>query len=136
MDETYIGEIRQSYKILIVDDDALIRQFIDDVLKEHEYQTLQACRGEEAFAILEKNKVDLIILDLLLPGKHGFYICDKIRNTDQWKDIPILMITAVYTRAKYSNESKVIGANAFMTKPFEGKALVSQVNKLLNIDSN
>ncbi|MGA1790543.1 MAG: response regulator [bacterium] len=134
MNEAYVKEIKNRYNILIVDDDAMIRQFIDDVLQAYQYQTLHACRGEEAFAILESNKVDLIILDLLLPGKHGFYICDKIRRTDKWKDIPILMITAVYTRSKYSNESKEIGANAFMTKPFEGKTLISQVGKLLNID--
>jgi len=118
---------------LIVDDDALIRQFMDDVLHEFNYHTLHASRGEEAFEILKKEAVDLIILDLLLPGKHGFYICDNIRQTNQWKDIPILIITAVYTRPKYSYQSKEVGADAFLTKPFKAKALVNEVQRLIQL---
>lgn len=124
---------KKRYNILIVDDDVLIRQFIDDVLQEFDYNTLHASRGEEAFEILKKKEVDLIILDLLLPGKHGFYICDNIRQVNQWRDIPILIVTAVYTRPKYSYQAKEVGANAFLTKPFKAKTLVDEVQRLLQI---
>jgi DNA-binding response OmpR family regulator len=122
------------YNILVVDDDVLIRCLIDDILQKLNYNILHACNGEEAIETLETKDIDLVILDLYLPGKNGFEICTDIRAVEEWKDIPIMIMTAVYTRSQYFYKCKEFGANAFITKPFKCKTLVNQVNKLLKIE--
>jgi DNA-binding response OmpR family regulator len=131
-----IQKIKQKkFNILVVDDDVLIRCLIDDILQKLNYNILHACNGEEAIETLTTKDIDLIILDLYLPGKNGFEICADIREVEEWKNIPILIMTAVYTRSKYFYKSKDFGANAFITKPFKCKTLINQVNKLLKIEN-
>ncbi|MGA1794741.1 MAG: response regulator [bacterium] len=122
----------RAYTVLIVDDDPLVREFIEEILKQSNYSTLHACKGDEAISILKSKNVDLVVLDLLLPGRHGFDVCSEIRRIDALKNIPILIITAVYTKRKYSYQLKELGANAFVTKPFEASAFIGEVNRLLN----
>ena len=129
------NEPDKQYNVLVVDDEISVRRLIEYLLKEMKYNTHQACNGEEAIEILKKVEVDLIILDILLPGKHGLDICSKIREMDKSKNTPILIITGVYTKTKYNYQSKECGANAFMIKPFEVDAFMDKVNKLLNKDN-
>ena len=119
------------YNVLIVDDEASVRHLIECLLKEMEYNTHHASNGKEALEILKKTSVDLIILDLLLPGKHGLNVCSKIREIDKLRNTPILIITAVYTKSKYNYQSREYGANAFMTKPFDNEAFIAQVSRLV-----
>jgi len=121
----------RAYTVLVVDDDSLVREFIEEILKQSNYSTLHACKGDEAISLLKSKDVDLVVLDLLLPGRHGFDVCTEIRKIDAWKDIPILIITAVYTKRKYSYQVKEMGANAFITKPFEANTFIGEVNRLL-----
>ena len=78
----------KEYNILVVDDETSVRRLIEYLLKELKYNTHQACNGEEAIEILKKIDVDLIILDILLPGKHGLDICSMIREIDKWRNTP------------------------------------------------
>ncbi|MGA1790003.1 MAG: response regulator [bacterium] len=119
------------YNVLIVDDEASVRHLIECLLQEMEYNTHHASNGVEALEILKKTEVDLIILDLLLPGKHGLNVCSKIREIDRLRNTPILIITAVYTKSKYNYQSREYGANAFMTKPFDNEAFIAQVSRLV-----
>jgi len=119
------------YNVLIVDDEASVRHLIECLLQEMEYTTHHASNGAEALEILKKTAVDLIILDLLLPGKHGLNVCSKIREIDKLRNTPILIITAVYTKSKYNYQSREYGANAFMTKPFDNEAFIAQVSRLV-----
>ena len=125
----------KQYNVLVVDDEISVRRLIEYLLKEMKYNTHQACNGEEAIEILKKVDVDLIILDILLPGKHGLDICVKIREMEEAKNTPILIITGVYTKSKYNYQSKEYGANAFMTKPFEVDAFISEVSRLIRQDN-
>ncbi|MGA1864172.1 MAG: response regulator [bacterium] len=125
---------QKKYNILVVDDDVLIRCLIDDILQKLNYNILHASNGEEAIETLEAQDINLVILDLYLPGKNGFEICADIREIKKWKDIPILIMTAVYTRSQYFYKCKDFGANAFITKPFKCTTLINQVNKLLNVE--
>lgn len=130
-----INKVKQKkYNILVVDDDVLIRCLIDDILQKLNYNILHACNGEEAIDTLETKDIDLVILDLYLPGKNGFEICADIREIKKWKDIPILIMTAVYTRSQYFYKCKNFGADAFITKPFKCTTLINQVNKLLKVE--
>ena len=129
------NEPNKQYNVLVVDDEVSVRRLIEYLLKEMKYNTHQACNGEEAIEILKKVDVDLIILDILLPGKHGLDICTMIREMDKSKNIPIMIITGVYTKSKYNYQSKEYGANAFMTKPFEVDKFMIEVDKLVNHDN-
>ena len=129
------NESDKKYNVLVVDDEVSVRRLIEYLLKELKYNTHQACNGEEAIEMLKKIDVDLIILDILLPGKHGLDICTQIREMDKARNTPILIITGVYTKSKYNYQSKEYGANAFMTKPFEVDTFISEVSRLLEQDN-
>ncbi len=107
-------------KILIVEDDASIHSIIEEILKQENYAILNAYSGTEALMLLEKNQVDLILLDLMLPGLNGEEIIKKINH------IPIIVISA-----KIATEDKVncllIGANDYITKPFDKNELLARI---------
>lgn len=106
--------------ILIVEDDITIHNLIKEILENEQYKVLNAYSGTEALMIIEKEKLDLILLDLMLPGLNGEEIIKII------KDIPIIVISA-----KISVEDKVNvlldGANDYITKPFAKEELLARI---------
>lgn len=115
--------------ILIVEDNIDIHNLINDVLEEHNYIVLHAYSGTEALMIIEKQKIDLILLDLMLPGINGEEIIKKVKN------IPIIVVSA-----KISLDDKVNvltnGANDYITKPFDTKELLARIQVQLRISEN
>lgn len=107
-------------KILIVEDNNDIHNLIKEILEKENYVTMDAYSGTEAILLLEKENIDLILLDLMLPGINGEEIIKKVH------DIPIIVISA-----KNSVDDKVNvllnGANDYITKPFEAKELVARI---------
>ena len=115
--------------ILIVEDDIDIHNLIKKFLEKHQYKILDAYSGTESLLIIEKEQVDLILLDLMLPGLNGEEIVKKI------KDIPIIVISA-----KISPDDKVNvllnGANDYITKPFNKDELLARIKVQLRINTN
>ena len=115
--------------ILIVEDDMDIHNLIKELLEKENYHVLSSYSGTEALMVMEKEKIDLILLDLMLPGLKGEEIIKKI------KDIPIIVISA-----KISPEDKVNvllnGANDYITKPFDTKELIARIKVQLRINEN
>ena len=118
--------------VLVVDDEPAIRMTIEEMLKPQGYHIFHAENGAQALKIIENNDIALVILDVLMPGKHGFYICSSIREMEKGQNIPVLIMTAVYTKMKYYYQARECGANAYIIKPFKMDALISKVNKLIN----
>jgi two-component system, OmpR family, response regulator len=116
-------------KILIVDDDPHIRELIKVLLSKEGFSILDAGEGEEALTILERNKIDLIILDIMMPNKDGWTFCREVR-TYYSDTLPILMLTA-----KGETSQKVkgfeLGTDDYMVKPFAPAELVARVKALL-----
>lgn len=114
-------------KILVVDDDAHIRELIELFLKREGLDVYQAKDGEEALTMLDSMKPDLVIIDIMMPGMDGWELCGHLRA---WSDIPILMLTA-----KGETEDKVkgfeLGTDDYMVKPFAPQELVVRVKALL-----
>lgn len=114
-------------KLLIVDDDAHIRELIQLFLAQEGFDLFEASDGVEAMAIVEKVKIDLAIIDIMMPNMDGWQLCQEIRN---FSDIPILMLTA-----KGETSQKVkgfnLGADDYLVKPFEPIELVIRVKALL-----
>ncbi len=114
-------------KILIVDDEKNIVELVRLYLEKEGFATVCAYDGCEALEQFKKEKPDLIILDLMLPGMDGWEVCREIRKTSA---VPIIMLTA-----KSETFDKVLGlelgADDYMTKPFEAKELIARIKAVL-----
>ena len=108
------------FKILIVEDDISIHNVIEELLKKQNYIIYNAYSGTEALLLLEKEKYDLILLDLMLPAMNGEEIIEKV------KDTPIIILSA-----KISSDDKVnclmAGANDYITEPFDSNELLARI---------
>jgi DNA-binding response OmpR family regulator len=113
--------------ILLVDDDARLREIVGMALEGEGYGVRSAASAEEAVTLLDREDPDLLILDVMLPGQDGFELCRQIRTRSP---VPILMLTA-----KTDTVDVVVGlesgADDYVTKPFVTKELVARIRALL-----
>jgi DNA-binding response OmpR family regulator len=114
-------------RILVVDDDPSILKLVRANLEARGYQVLTAADGEEAIRMAEKEKPELLILDIVMPGMDGFVVCRKIR---EWSRVPVIMLSA---REGENDQEKcaACGANDYLTKPFVLRELLSLVKTML-----
>lgn len=114
-------------KLLVVDDEELIRNVIKEYSSIEGYEVFEASDGIEAIEIVKNNDIDLIILDIMMPKLDGFRTCEEIKKT---KNIPILMLSA-----RSDEYDKLIGFNLgvddYMTKPFSPKELFARIKAIL-----
>ena len=119
--------------ILVVDDDAAIRKLLEDTLKAKNYHVATACRGREAIEKIQNVRPDLILLDAMLPEIHGFTICRNIKDSDKYRNIPIIIITAVYTGWRFQLDVKEqYGADEVIEKPFKIATVLEKIKQLLD----
>ncbi|CUS48344.1 MAG: two component signal transduction system phosphate regulon response regulator PhoB [Idiomarinaceae bacterium HL-53] len=113
-------------RILIVEDEAPIREMLAFVMEQHGYQPVEAPDYNDAFERLVEPYPDMILLDWMLPGGSGVQLAKKVKNTEHLKHIPIIMLTA-----RGEEEDKVkgleVGADDYMTKPFSPKELIARM---------
>lgn len=115
-------------KIIVADDEQLIRRLVSDFLKKDGYTVLEAENGEEALRIFENNKdTDLLVLDIMMPQKDGWEVCREIRKTS---NVPILLLSARSQEFDQINGFEA-GADDYVTKPFSPVLLVKRVEALL-----
>lgn len=119
-------------KILIVEDEINLLQVLKDSLEKENFEIIEACNGEIGMDLFYEKKPDFILLDINLPKKNGWQVCQEIREES---NIPIIMMTA---RDSEIDELKGlnIGADDYVTKPFNLKILIVKIKKLLKIDEN
>jgi len=117
-------------RILIIEDDKHISRLVKYNLEKSGYDCSVAASGEDAFKMLDKEQVDLIILDIMLPRMDGFEVCRRIKQEDRLKDIPIVMLTA-----KGEEVDRVVGlelgADDYIVKPFSPRELVLRIKAIL-----
>ncbi|MEQ1717617.1 MAG: response regulator transcription factor [Hyphomicrobium sp.] len=113
--------------ILIVDDDAQIRQLAGKFLREHGYRVTTARDGREMRQALASASIDLVILDIMLPGSNGLELCKEIRSRSS---LPVIMLTA-----RGSETDRIvgleIGADDYVAKPFNPRELLARINAVL-----
>jgi two-component system alkaline phosphatase synthesis response regulator PhoP len=117
-------------KILVVEDDEDILELIDYNLTREGYKVLKAVSGEEALITEKREKPDLVILDLMLPGMDGLEVCRHIRSGSRGGNVPIIIVTAK------GEESDVVtglelGADDYVVKPFSPRVLVARIRNVL-----
>ncbi len=117
-------------KILIVDDEPNIIVPLQFIMERNGYDVTVAETGEAAMAAVTADKPDLILLDLMLPDLDGFDICRLIRENPDWRDIKIIMVTAMSSEVDVT-KGLSLGADAFIIKPFSNSDVVRQVNEML-----
>jgi DNA-binding response OmpR family regulator len=120
--------------ILIVDDEPNIVVSLEFLMKREGFDVAIAADGESALAAIEASKPDLILLDIMMPGKDGYEVCRQIRATPDWQTIKIVMVSAK-SRDTEIAKGLALGADAYITKPFSSKELAQQVKQLLGSHS-
>jgi DNA-binding response OmpR family regulator len=117
-------------KILVVDDEFILRDLMRTVLEEEGFSVITASDGEEALAKANNEMPDLILLDLMMPGKSGLEVCKILKSQSKTRRIPVVMST-VLGREVDRVLTKEAGAEAHFMKPFSALALVTEVKRQL-----
>ncbi|PFH89025.1 response regulator transcription factor [Bacillus sp. AFS088145] len=114
-------------RILIVDDDSHIRELLKMYLQTEGYTTFEAANGDEASILLEQQQINLAIVDIMMPGKDGYQLCEEIR---EYYDFPVILLTA---KSELSDKEKgfAVGTDDYLTKPFEPKEILFRIKALL-----
>nr|WP_298796636.1 response regulator [uncultured Acetobacter sp.] len=120
------------HNLLIVDDDKDILDLLTGFLRKHGYSVSVAEGGQDMFAALENEAIDLVILDIMLRKEDGFSLCQKLRNTS---NLPVIMLSAMadHTDRVVGLE---IGADDYLTKPFDQRELLARVKAVLRRTRN
>lgn len=118
-------------RILIVDDDAFIRRPLEFILREEGYLPQTAVNAEDGMRQIEAAPPDLIFLDVMMPGKDGFALCEELKGDPRYRGIPIVLLSA---RGQEHDRTKglALGAADFMTKPYSPHELKERVRQLLS----
>jgi DNA-binding response OmpR family regulator len=117
-------------KVLIADDEPNIVTSLEFLLEKAGYEVKVARTGDEALELVESFAPDAVLLDVMMPSKSGYVVCQEIRENPAWRDIKIIMLTAK-GRDVEIDKGFALGANAYITKPFSTKELVTTVRDLL-----
>jgi DNA-binding response OmpR family regulator len=114
-------------RILVVDDEPKIREIVVAYLQNESYDVVEAADGDEALASFGRHSIDLVILDVMLPGRDGIEVLREVRRRS---DVPVIMLTA---RAEEMDRvvGLSVGADDYVTKPFSAKELVARVKAVL-----
>ena len=121
--------------VLVVDDDAIVRKLTSIQLGNHGYQVILACAGEEALEMMNRQTVDIILLDVMMPGIDGFEVCRRLKNDLATALIPILLVTAL-TDKKSRRVGLEAGADDFISKPVSRVDLLSTIGRHLQMNKN
>lgn len=116
--------------VLVVDDNADVRELIVLILQSHGFFTHAAENGIEALLAIHEFPCDLVLLDLMMPGISGIEVVKKIREVKSRKDLPIVMITA-QTSIEDVEQAIQCGANSYLIKPFKAEEIIEVIHQLL-----
>lgn len=124
-------------KVLVVDDDQDVRSFVVTVLEENQYTPLVAQDGIEGFDVIEKEKPDLVILDVLMPRGSGIRLYRKLKTDEKFNKIPIIMFTGIALRSFLKSQKaldefkggEIPMPDIYLEKPVEPEELVAAIKK-------
>ena len=117
--------------ILIADDEETVRSLVIRLLGKS-YKIVEANNGEDAVKVAVNEKPDLILMDILMPKMDGLTACYAIKRNQATKEIPVVMLTAVDYELNRKLSQDVMGAQGYITKPFDAQMLMGMINKFLS----
>ncbi|WP_373501358.1 HD domain-containing phosphohydrolase [Desulfococcus sp.] len=119
-------------KVLIVDDIEMNIKILEAMLRPNNYEIYRAVNGKEALGIMEFNEIDMVLLDIMMPGMNGYEVCRRIKNRQSTAITPVIMVTALD-----DSESKIkgieVGADDFITKPPNRNELITRTRSLIKL---
>jgi len=120
--------------VLVIDDDPVVRSYVSVLLEAYDHSTILSKDGNEGLAAFESNPIDLVITDIVMPGKEGIETIREIRRLDP--AVPILAVSGSHTEGRYGGYlelAEALGASATLAKPFTPDQLFAIVNRLLGV---
>lgn len=120
-------------KILIADDEQNIVVSLEFLMKREGFEVFVAGDGESALQIMAEQRPDLVLLDVMMPKRNGYEVCQQIRANPAWQGVKVIMLTAKGRDIEVV-KGMALGADAYVTKPFSTKELVAQVKQMLGRD--
>ena len=118
-----------THRILIADDEPNIVMSLEFILQQSGFETAVARDGEEALQEVERFRPDLVLLDVMMPRRDGYEVCQTLR-AGGWTDLKIVMLTAKGRDTEVA-KGLAVGADAYVTKPFSTRELVEKVRTIL-----
>ena len=119
-------------KVLIADDNPQILELLEAYLEPLGVEVRLAADGETTLAAIERDEPDLVLLDIMMPRRSGFEVCRILKDDPRYRDIPIIMITAL-NEAGDMERARECGADDFLTKPVNKIELIARVQNLLKL---
>jgi len=122
--------------ILVVDDDAGVRQIVAEQLRRHGYTVLETDRGEQAVTIAERQRVEAILLDLYMPGLTGWQTIERLKQNPATANIPIVVLSVLSPAVNTSDTPQLLGtAQGWVQKPFNESLLLAELGRVLHSGS-
>ena len=116
--------------VLVVDDEPNIVLSLEFLLKQAGFRVRMASNGEAALAAIAEDPPDLVLLDVMIPGRDGYAVCQAIRANPAWQGVRVLMLTAKGSEIQ-REKGLSLGADDYITKPFSTRELVDRVRRML-----
>jgi len=116
--------------IVVADDEPYVLRSLEFILKKEGYRVVTATDGVEAMERIRAEKPDLVFLDIQMPRKDGYMVCQELRRDPDTRDLPIIMITAKGQEADRL-QSLESGADEYVTKPYSPRKVVDRVREIL-----
>jgi two-component system alkaline phosphatase synthesis response regulator PhoP len=117
--------------ILVVDDEPSVRQLVTKILSR-EYTVVEAKDGEEAVTAARNKKPGVVIMDMMMPKMDGLTACYTLKKDPDTRGIPIIMLTAIDQELNKRLSTTVMGANKYLTKPFNAQELLKTIRQLIS----
>jgi len=125
--------VAMPHSVLVVDDEPNIVLSLEFLMKKAGFDVRVARDGEEALAAMEERAPDLVLLDVMLPKRDGYDVCQAIRARAEWRPVRIVMLTAK-GREIEREKGIALGADDYITKPFSTREVMQRVNQLLGVE--
>jgi len=121
-------------RVLLVDDDHDLVDTMAEALEPQGYVVLKAYDGEQGWAMIKEHRPDLIVLDVMMPKKHGYQVAEELKGSE-FSEIPVIMLTAVASHVSDTTfshaQGKALDADDYISKPFRVEDLLASVRRLL-----
>ncbi len=119
-------------RVLIADDSSTVRKFVAFSLRLQGLEVIPAVDGMDALEKASRTRIDLAVVDLNMPNMNGFELIQHLRNSEDYRDLPIIILSSEKSEDSV-RRGKEVGANVYLTKPFDAKMIQYQVAKYLSI---
>jgi two-component system, cell cycle response regulator DivK len=119
------------YKVLVAEDNSANRELLREILRAESFDVLEASNGEQALALIEQNKPDLVLLDINMPVLDGLAAIRRIREHSQFCSLKVIAVTA-YAMREDRERILSAGFNGYLTKPIDMTVLVAEVKRVLS----